>query len=539
MQDILYKTYHIFWTIFIVLFLVLYAFFELRIYNEDVKDGYEIITDYDIYNIKDSSEPAGVRQIYGFRLTGVEESYCHLMFYSVHQNVNVYRNDVCVYRMSADEIDISGESPGCLWNEVSFAAWDNGERVKIEIIPVYESSADIVPTIYLGNKADISNDIILKGLPTIVLSLITVAFGVVYIFFILYNYKKSDLERNLLMLGYFAVQVGLWKLTDCEAITLLLPGHPAISQVPFMALMLMCVSFSLFVKEMYSTRDHVIWKVLSVYGFVNMGITILLQVLGFADMRQSLVLTHINIGLVIIIATVMSIYEMKTVGWNRKLKRNILFMGFCFIGTGVDMVVYYVANGQALTLLGMLSFMTYIFVMGFDSMQEIKNLMDIGIKAQQYEKMAYHDQLTGLFNRTAFAEHTGDMEFVAEKTIIIVMDLNNLKTCNDKLGHDKGDIYIKECARMIRESFEDIGRCYRMGGDEFHVLLTNGDLHLCKQRLQALKDRVAKCDKIAGFHMGIACGYKMYDRLLDYDIHETARRADKVMYQEKFAMKEL
>jgi GGDEF domain-containing protein len=79
-----------------------------------------------------------------------------------------------------------------------------------------------------------------------------------------------------------------------------------------------------------------------------------------------------------------------------------------------------------------------------------------------------------------------------------------------------------------------------MGGDEFNVLLENGDLYLCKQRLKELQKKVADCDKVGGgFRMGIACGYKMYDRRLDYDIHETARRADKVMYQEKFAMKEL
>uniref|UniRef100_UPI004056B9F1 GGDEF domain-containing protein n=1 Tax=Acetatifactor sp. TaxID=1872090 RepID=UPI004056B9F1 len=539
MQNILYKTYHVFWTIFIVLFLLLFAFFELDIYDEDVKDGYEIVSEYDVYDFKDDSEPAGARRIYGFRLTGIEESYCHLMFYTIHQNVNVYLNDVCIYRMSADEMEISGESPGCLWNEVSFAAWDNGQRLKIEIIPVYESSVDIVPTFYLGSKADITNRVIMKELPVIILSMVTVAFGIIYVAFILYNYKKTDLERNLLMLGYFAIQVGLWKATDSQAVTLLLPEHPVISQVPFMALMLMSVSFTLFVKELYHTRDHVIWKVMCIYGFVNMGITILLQYLGFADMREALTLTHINILLVIVVSTIMSFYEVKNYGWNKKLKKNILFMGICFMGCGADMVMHYITSGQAATMLGMLSFMAYIFVMGFDSMQEIKNLMDIGIKAQQYEKMAYHDQLTGLFNRTAFAEHTNDVEFVAEKTIIVVMDLNNLKTCNDKLGHDKGDIYIKECARMIHESFEDIGRCYRMGGDEFHVLLTNGDLHLCKQRLQVLKERVAKCDKVEGFRMGIACGYKMYDRLLDYDIHETARRADKVMYQEKFAMKEL
>ncbi len=540
MQNVAHRGYLIFGAIFFLLFLTLFAFFGLNVTHQERKTGYEILTDYQMTIDTDDTAPAGVRQVYTFQLEGVEAAYCGLMFYSVHQNVRIYLDEECIYSMSADEIDLSGSSPGGVWNEVSFSETDNGKSVTIVLMPVYKFFVGVTPDFYFGDRADIMRDMVSKELPIMILCIISIACGIIYIIFLKCNFQKSDVENKLLMLGYFVVWTGIWKLTDIEVVNLLFPGHPVFSQLSFMALMMMSVSFILFNKELYSTRDHFIWYLLCFAGFVNMTMTLFLQYLGIADMRQMLPVTHLIIIMTILISIIMAVYEVKTVGWSRKLKYNIWCLGFCFAGTGIDIVVYYSTHGQSVNMLGVIFTLVYICVLGFDSMRDMKTLMNIGIKAQKYEKMAYHDQLTGLYNRTAFAEHTDNLEFNAEKCIIVVMDLNNLKTCNDKLGHDKGDIYIKECARMIRESFDDIGRCYRMGGDEFHVLIMNGDLYLCKQRIQALKDKVARCNKVGeGFQMGIACGYKMFDRLLDYDINETARRADKVMYQEKFAMKEL
>lgn len=539
MQNVIQKMYYVFWTIFMVLFFVLLAFFRLQVTAPAEKHGYEIITEYNKTSVSEKKLPADIKHVFTLELEGIEKTYNQLMLYSSHQEIAMYLEDELIYAMSAREMDFSGKTPGHVWNQYAFSEEDNGKQLRIEVVPVYSQVVDVEPVFFFGNKRDIVLDSIWTDLPILVLGVFIIVVGVVYIVFIVFNYKKSDAERPLLMLGNFAIQVGLWKIADTRVISLLFPNYPVIAQIPYIALMLMCVSFTLFVKELYSTSKHFIWNVPVIAGFINIVVTLFCQYMGIADMRQLLPQTH---GIIIMMASVtfvMTVYEIKKFGWTGSVKRNVFCLGVCFLGAMLDMIVYYLSNGQSTNLLGMLGFMIYIVVLGFSSMKEIKKLMDIGIKAERYEMMAYHDQLTGLYNRTAFAEHTSRDEFTVEKCIIMVMDLNNLKTCNDKLGHDKGDIYIKECARMIQECFGDIGRCYRMGGDEFNVLLENGDLYLCKKRLAQLQEMVAKCDKVGGFRMGIACGYKMYDRLLDYDIHETARRADKVMYQEKFAMKEL
>lgn len=539
MKSFVQKTYYIFAAVLFVFFIFLVALFRLDIKEQDTKRGFELLDSYDVETFSDKMAPKGIRQRYTFTLDNIEGSYSHLMIYTIHQNVQIFLEGESIYSMKAGRLDVAGLSPGCVWNQVSFAPEDNGKKLVVEITPIYKSSVDIVPVFYFGSGYDITRAVMLQGTPAAVLALIAIVTGLIYIFFILYHYQNSDLEKSLMMLGFFAIQVGLWKVADTDLLPLLLPNHPGLSQLPFIALMLMCIPFTLFIKELYSTREKIIWYVPCFASLACMAIVFLLQFFGIADMRQTLFLTHSIILMVVVISVILATHEVRTVGWSVHLKRNIFCMFICFVGAVSDMVIYYVTNGKTVTVLGMIGFITYIVVLGLTAIQEAKKLMDIGIRAERYEKMAYHDQLTGLYNRTAYAEYTGNSDFVSDKCIVMMLDLNDLKKCNDSLGHDKGDIYIKKCGDAIKECFGELGRCYRVGGDEFCILTTEISLHVCKQKIVQLKEKVVTLKKILdNFETGIACGYAVYDKRIDYDILDTVRRADRMMYEEKFAMKQ-
>ena len=120
-----------------------------------------------------------------------------------------------------------------------------------------------------------------------------------------------------------------------------------------------------------------------------------------------------------------------------------------------------------------------------------------------------------------------------------MFDLNNLKTCNDSFGHEHGDSYIIESADMIEKAFGAYGSCYRIGGDEFCALLHGISISKCADCIAAFKKMLAEYNLAHpdNFPLNIACGYEMYNPDEDYDIGDTLRRADKMMYLEKFSMK--
>jgi len=86
--------------------------------------------------------------------------------------------------------------------------------------------------------------------------------------------------------------------------------------------------------------------------------------------------------------------------------------------------------------------------------------------------LCYHDQLTGLYNRTCFENEMQRLNKSREYPIAIIsVDVDGLKIVNDTLGHDFGDRMLKLCANLLKQSLRESDILARVGGDEFAALL--------------------------------------------------------------------
>ena len=99
-------------------------------------------------------------------------------------------------------------------------------------------------------------------------------------------------------------------------------------------------------------------------------------------------------------------------------------------------------------------------------------------RAAQEERIryqAYHDALTGLPNRASFTEHLEEAMRRAKRAgwplALVFLDLDLFKRVNDSLGHDAGDRLLRVAAERIRRAVREADMLFRMGGDEFTVLL--------------------------------------------------------------------
>ncbi len=94
------------------------------------------------------------------------------------------------------------------------------------------------------------------------------------------------------------------------------------------------------------------------------------------------------------------------------------------------------------------------------------------------EQLAYHDGLTGLYNRVAFMKFAYDIlhkngSQLSARHAIFFLDLDNFKNVNDTLGHDYGDILLKQVAMRLNSTIELNDLLARTGGDEFLILKTS------------------------------------------------------------------
>ena len=93
---------------------------------------------------------------------------------------------------------------------------------------------------------------------------------------------------------------------------------------------------------------------------------------------------------------------------------------------------------------------------------------------QRLEKLGYHDNLTGLFNKNYFLKEMDLLNNTINIPVgILVCDLDNLKCINDSSGHSRGDNLIENAGKILRSVFNSEHVVSRTGGDEFVVIMKN------------------------------------------------------------------
>ena len=151
------------------------------------------------------------------------------------------------------------------------------------------------------------------------------------------------------------------------------------------------------------------------------------------------------------------------------------------------------------------------------------------------EKLIYeaeHDKLTGLYNRTGYDSIFRRVRL--EKCCYVLIDVDKFKQINDENGHEVGDRVLVRVAKLLNEKFyEDHFHIFRIGGDEFSIILENVSRKLTDEIVRRMDDINEALQLSNGYippvslSVGVAFGQE------DDTTDKLFRRADKALYQTK------
>ncbi len=154
-------------------------------------------------------------------------------------------------------------------------------------------------------------------------------------------------------------------------------------------------------------------------------------------------------------------------------------------------------------------------------------------------KRVYVDALTSVRNKGGYNDYLQKMQERLDKApfefAIGVFDCDDLKEINDHYGHDKGDLYLKTASSLICKVFQH-SPVFRIGGDEFTVILENADYENREELIRLFVDRQKEISAAAENkwnEVHVALGIAVYEPKVDVSVNDTARRADKIMYENK------
>ncbi|NMP17125.1 bifunctional diguanylate cyclase/phosphodiesterase [Thalassotalea sp. Y01] len=202
-------------------------------------------------------------------------------------------------------------------------------------------------------------------------------------------------------------------------------------------------------------------------------------------------------------------------------------------------------NLESATIINLL--LLVIFISTFIGAQGIKKLIsdlvdqneELNKSKREVQKLVYQDALTGLPNRVMarriFDQYVETGNKNGSKTALLFIDLDDFKSINDSLGHQIGDEFLILIARRIAGMIGGYGSVYRLGGDEFLVLLNDfsntDDVINQSERLGELLNQALK---IKNYELSVSCSIGIAiapDHAADFDT--ALKYADIALYQAK------
>jgi diguanylate cyclase (GGDEF)-like protein len=155
----------------------------------------------------------------------------------------------------------------------------------------------------------------------------------------------------------------------------------------------------------------------------------------------------------------------------------------------------------------------------------------------QHRSDAVIDQLTGMLNRNALGVRVQELmqqsAVTNEPVGLVVGDIDHFKQINDTHGHSVGDVALKEIAYMLRKQLRAFDLAYRLGGEEFLILLPGSDVQHAENLAERLRARVGSEQVAGGIPVTMSFGVGASARGEAFDYPVVFARADAALYEAK------
>lgn len=455
-------------------------------------------------------------------------------------NVTVYLDGTQIYRSDAPTAGFT-RSEGVQYLLIQLPENWQGKTLTLSYAPLLGDAISYgISVPVLGERADIVYSQLLEDLFGIVAEIVLITGGVILMAVSLFIRKDTlgSSSGSVLFLGLLSISCGIYML--CQSVTahLLIQNAYLLYFMEFSMLPLIVFNAGAIMRDNIGKRFRKIYDASLALYLAEFA---LIQVLNFGfgiEFRITLPLTHLMI-LLMGGSLVMALFQKKK-DLERGRKEMLISVIPLVIGGILDLVVYYrlVTNGATGFLkLGLFGFI--ILQIFFIYKRYLRHYRE-RIETETYKELAYKDGLTGLYNRLAYETDIEELRKDTGQTpACLSVDINNLKETNDTLGHAAGDALIQGTAAILKEAADGKGRIYRIGGDEFILLLPDSTTEAADQLVEKILAQKARYNEAHGLQIDFAIGSAVYNKAEKESLDRLLYRADQAMYAEKSRQKQI
>ena len=206
-------------------------------------------------------EPISIQQtgenerVFIFDVHNLDADKTDIAFFTKHQYVKIYSDTELIYEYTENG-GIWGHTNGAFWSFVDIPYGTS--ELKIYITAAYENVKNDVPTFLIGDKLGIFQNIYKDSIPTLLISLLIVIFGIVLIVYWIFLAHRFDVGKSLLYLGFLSVLIGIYLLNETEAAIIGIHHRTACILITYLTLMALGPTAIIFTKEFIGMVEDII-----------------------------------------------------------------------------------------------------------------------------------------------------------------------------------------------------------------------------------------------------------------------------------------
>ena len=396
--------------------------------------------------------------------------------------------------------------------------------------------------VYIGSDSAVMNyryahDAFTIGLVFMMALLAVLAFCVA-----VYLYRIKMYDCRFFHVAIFLILCGLWCATDSSLVQNVTGLSPITCVISFYAFMLLAIPMLHFLQNTGELKKYRILFWLRMVFYVNAILQGILNYLHIFEFIEMLFVTHLLLFVSVMIASWILIKEYRE---KRERETKIILWAFLMLATGglTAIVLYWLLEIPWYGTIFECGILVYVVLLMAGIISTMTENIRFKTEMLVYRRLAKEDRLTGLKNRRAYEEYLTELQSKAdtyENMVLIFMDLNQLKHINDCFGHNAGDELLIASARCIENAFGAEGECYRIGGDEFCVIIEN-PTKTEREWYKSLDAEIQMYNKNGRYYMSIARGlsYLRDEKGALKTISDWKYEADLKMYKNKGRTKRL
>lgn len=436
-----------------------------------------------------------------------------------------------VYESKVDDDGTMGRYTGSRLFVCTLPEEADGQELTIEILSDQTSNFS---SFRLLTEASFVSAIYNSSLPRLLLCAVFSVFA--YVEFVYWLIAKRVTSKKNLYFSLLLFVLSLWLFSDSNLLLFYFENGAVVIYITTFLFALLVPVFCLYLKEAMPGKRKVFSRLCIIFCLVLL-VAAALILANVITIFYFLILCHLML-LAAFISAIVFCFQSRSNPQSRPVAVLLLISALTAVAAllAFYIPVIHAESYSYIVICGMLLACAANVISRAASSNKLLSDADM---LGYYKKLAYTDYLTGLRNKAAYEKVLKQWDKTDVALAVIMFDSNNLKQVNDRYGHESGDKLLRSTAYCLTTGFGEEHTVYRVGGDEFIVLLApkeNEDIQqLVMDKLNKFNELVLRNNENSELKISIAYGYSIRQKGELTTAAQLALTAEQIMYQNKRA----